>query len=295
MVGDLVVRCAAKVNLCLEICHRRSDGYHDLKSLMTAISLWDELRIAPSSQFGAVDPLGYPLGEQNTIWRAATLIAEQTHRPLSFRIALQAKRIPEQSGLGGASSNGAAVLLALRFLWGLRWSWRRLVPIAARVGADVPFFLVPTGAAIAEGIGEQLTPVRLPLLWLVLAKPAQGMPTPQAFALWDASPVYCPTDPEALVAALWRRDIAAIRALVVNAFEKIISPHIPAVTELKQRLLAAGAVAAVMSGSGTTVVGLFFDQQQAKKALKVVQPLAAWCHLAHTVRRSICWHCGEEP
>ncbi|MGQ9463741.1 MAG: 4-(cytidine 5'-diphospho)-2-C-methyl-D-erythritol kinase [Candidatus Fervidibacter sp.] len=285
-MGDLVVRCAAKVNLCLEIVKKRTDGYHDLRSLMTAISVWDELVFEPGRQFTLTDANGASLDEQNTVSRAANVFTEVTRKPLTFAVRLK-KSIPAQAGLGGGSSDGAAALLALRRLWNLRWSWKKLVPLAARVGADVPFFLVPTGSAIVEGIGEILTPVKLPKLWLVLAKPNADISTHEAFKLWDDQPVHVETDPKALFEALWKRDTATIRELAVNAFEKIIAPRIPAVTELKQRLLSAGAVTAVMSGSGTTVVGLFFDRKEARQALETVRHVANWSRLACTVRRSV--------
>lgn len=285
-MGRLMVRCAAKVNLCLEIVKKRTDGYHDLRSLMTAISVWDELVFEPGSQFTLTDANGTNLDEQNTVSRAANLFTEVTQKPLTFAVRLK-KSIPSQAGLGGGSSDGAAALLALRRLWNLRWSWKKLVPLAARIGADVPFFLVPTGAAIVEGIGEILTPVKLPKLWLVLAKPNADMSTHEAFKLWDDQPVHGETDPKALLEALWKRDTATIRELAVNAFEKIIATRIPAVTELKQRLLSAGAVTAVMSGSGTTVVGLFFERKEARRALETVRHAANWSRLACTVRRSV--------
>lgn len=288
----LEVRCAAKVNLCLEIVNRRPDGYHNLRSLMTAVSVWDELVFEPSEKFALTDLDGAPLDEHNTVSRAATLLAKAVVRDLTFAVRLR-KVIPSQAGLGGGSSDGAATILALRKLWGLRWSWRKLVPLAAQIGADVPFFLVPTGAAIVEGIGEILTPVKLPTLWFVLAKPNASMSTQDAFALWDTQPVHVETDPAALANALWRKDVPTVRRLAVNAFEEIIAAKVSAVTELKQRLMALGAVTALMSGSGTTVFGIFFDRKTAKQALKFVQPVADWCQLARTVRQSVIIRSGE--
>ncbi|WP_456332635.1 4-(cytidine 5'-diphospho)-2-C-methyl-D-erythritol kinase, partial [Fervidibacter sacchari] len=135
----------------MEIVGKRPDGYHNLRSLMTAVSVWDELLIEPSTRFSLTDQSGTPLDELNTVFRAANLLAELTGKPLKFSVALK-KSIPAQAGLGSGSSDGAATLLALKRIWNLRWSWRKLVPLAARIGADVPFFLVPTGAAIVEGI-----------------------------------------------------------------------------------------------------------------------------------------------
>lgn len=292
-MSKLKVRCAAKVNLCLEIVNRRPDGYHNLRSLMTAVSVWDELAFEPSEKFALTDFDGAPLEEQNTVSRAATLFAKAVGKGLTFSVRLR-KVIPFQAGLGGGSSDGAATILALRKLWGLRWSWRKLVPLAAKIGADVPFFLTPTGAAIVEGIGEILTPVKLPTLWFVLAKPEASMSTQEAFALWDAQPVRVETDPAELANALWQKDAAAVRRLAVNAFEEIIAAKVPVVTELKQRLMASGAVTALMSGSGTTVFGIFFDREIAKRALKSIQPIANWCRLARTVRRSVIIWSGEK-
>jgi len=292
-MSKLKVRCAAKVNLCLEIVNRRPDGYHNLRSLMTAVSVWDELAFEPSEKFALTNFDGAPLEEQNTVSRAATLFAKAVGKGLTFSVRLR-KVIPFQAGLGGGSSDGAATILALRKLWGLRWSWRKLVPLAAKIGADVPFFLTPTGAAIVEGIGEILTPVKLPTLWFVLAKPEASMSTQEAFALWDAQPVRVETDPAELANALWQKDAAAVRRLAVNAFEEIIAAKVPVVTELKQRLTASGAVTALMSGSGTTVFGIFFDREIAKRALKSIQPVANWCRLARTVRRSVIIWSGEK-
>lgn len=292
-MSKLKVSCAAKVNLCLEIVNRRPDGYHNLRSLMTAVSVWDELAFEPSEKFALTDFDGAPLEEQNTVSRAATLFAKAVGKGLTFSVRLR-KVIPFQAGLGGGSSDGAATILALRKLWGLRWSWRKLVPLAAKIGADVPFFLTPTGAAIVEGIGEILTPVKLPTLWFVLAKPEASMSTQEAFALWDAQPVRVETDPAELANALWQKDAAAVRRLAVNAFEEIIAAKVPVVTELKQRLMASGAVTALMSGSGTTVFGIFFDREIAKRALKSIQPVANWCRLARTVRRSVIIWSGEK-
>ncbi len=279
----LKVRCAAKVNLCLVILHRRPDGYHDLSSLMTAVSLWDELQITPSEQFQLTDASGKVLDEHNTVWRAATLFAKEMGKPLSLAVQLR-KSIPSQAGLGGGSSDGAAMLLTLRRLWGLRTPWQKLVPLAARIGADVPFFLVPTGAAIVGGIGEKLTPVRLPPLWLVLAKPEESMPTKDAFALWDAQPVRLDADPALLAEALCRKDWATVRRHAQNAFEPLVAKVVPSVIELKQRLLLSGAKSAVMSGSGTTVVGIFADKAAARQGLSDVQKDAAWSVLARIMR-----------
>ncbi|MFN4179939.1 MAG: 4-(cytidine 5'-diphospho)-2-C-methyl-D-erythritol kinase [Armatimonadota bacterium] len=292
-MSKLTVRCAAKVNLCLEIVNRRPDGYHNLRSLMTAVSVWDEIVFEPSEKFALTDFHGRPLDELNTVYRAAILLAKAAEKDLTFAVKLK-KAIPSQAGLGGGSSDGAATLLALRRLWNLRWSWKKLIPLAAKIGADVPFFLVPTGAAIVEGIGEILTPVKLPTLWFVLAKPDASMSTQEAFSLWDAQPVHVETDPAALATALCQKDTSTVRRLAVNAFEEIIAAKVPAVTELKQRLMAAGAVTALMSGSGTTVFGLFFDKETAERALKVIQPAAAWCQLARIVRRSVIIQSGEK-
>ncbi|MCS7264846.1 MAG: 4-(cytidine 5'-diphospho)-2-C-methyl-D-erythritol kinase [Armatimonadetes bacterium] len=285
-MGKILVKCAAKVNLCLEIVGRRIDGYHDLVSLMTAVGVWDELEFEPSDKFVLTDSSGQIIGEDNIIWRAALRFSELTQLPLNFAVKLK-KSIPVQAGLGGGSSDGAAILIALRRIWKVRFPWRKLVPIASKVGADVPFFLVPTGAAIVEGIGDILTPVLIPKLWLVLAKPHDDMPTQLAFSLWDNQPVRIKTDPKSLVKALWERDFETIRKLTVNAFENVIANFVPSVTELKQRLMEAGAASALMSGSGTTVFGIFFDRKSAEKALELVKGLASWVRLTRAVRYSI--------
>lgn len=288
----LRVRCAAKVNLCLTILNRRPDGYHNLRSLMTAVSVWDELHLTPSPHFRLIDEHGHPLDKSNTVWRAATIFAEVTGKPLHWTVQL-IKGIPSEAGLGGGSSDGAAMLLTLRRLWKIRSRWEKLVPLAVHIGADVPFFLVPTGAAIVEGIGELLKPVKLPKLWLVLAKPKEAMSTKEAFAIWDACPVTVNVDPYSLVEALFSDDWAKVRKHTQNSFELLISRRVPSVTKLKQQLLQAGAKAAVMSGSGTTVVGVFSDKVSASQGLRKVQSQVAWAKLARTLHRSIVIERGE--
>jgi len=289
----LSVRCAAKVNLCLDILGQREDGYHDLRSLMVAVSLWDELHIVSSDRFRLEAEAGQPLPQSNTVWRAAQLLAQEVGVSPNVLVRLL-KRIPSEAGLGGGSSDAAGMLKALQRLWQLRWSWQRLAPLAARIGADVPFFLVPTGAAIAEGIGERLTPLRLPTLWMVLVMPEATMPTKEAFALWDAHPTRVDADPMTLANALKVRDWEQVRRHAQNAFESLVAAHIPSVSDLKARLMAAGAKAAVMSGSGTSVVGLFADAMAARRAMEMVRPFSAWGTVVRSVRRSIVLRWGSK-
>lgn len=289
---SMLVRCAAKVNLCLNIVRRRDDGYHDLESLVTAVSVWDHLEITPVPQFVVEDERGRALGDDNTVWRAARLLATVWCKPLQVRVRLH-KRIPTEAGLGGGSSDAAGVLLALRALWGVRWSWRRLLPLAARIGADVPFFLVPTGCAIVKGIGDQVEPIHLPRLWTVLAKPAESMPTKDAFNLWDDEPITVNVNPYALVTALVNGDWVTAQQHAQNAFERLLAARIPQVTNLKQRLLDAGAKIAVMSGSGTTVVGVFTDAHSARRAWERVKLCASWSVVARTVKLGIVVRRGE--
>ena len=170
---SLVVRSPAKINWTLRVVGRRRDGYHEIESLVSAVSLYDELAFSPrtDSRFVLIsDDPAVPTDERNLICRAAAIAAREAAEPTGLDCRLT-KRIPIGGGLGGGSSNGAATLLALNRLWSLNWPTERLLTEAGRLGSDVPFFILG-GTAVIAGRGEQVRPARLPWRgWIVLLMP----------------------------------------------------------------------------------------------------------------------------
>lgn len=251
----------AKVNLTLDVLGRRPDGYHELCSIMAAVSLYDEVTLAPASEISVAweGIVPEPPLQKNTAYLAAKQFEAQTGR--ACRIYIN-KRIPHQAGLGGGSADAAAVLRGLSRLYG-GVTEDALFAMARAVGADVPFCLLG-GCALAEGVGERLTPLSAPSLHLLLVKGAGGVSTPALFrSLTLPLP---PPDTKAALAALCG-PAEALAPLLQNALEGPAISLLPEVGELKKRLLGAGALAAFMTGSGAAVAGLFKSEEAARAAL----------------------------
>jgi 4-diphosphocytidyl-2-C-methyl-D-erythritol kinase len=267
----LVTLAPAKVNLVLRVGPTRPDGFHDVVSLMVPLDLADRVEVAVSDRPGGVTCRvpGRPDldGEGNLAARAALLVKERFGRTDAIAIRI-AKRIPVTAGLGGGSSDAAAVIRALARAFRLRDA-RALAAIAAELGSDVPFFLGP-GAAWARGRGERLRPATVPPLDLVLVypeDPALAIRAGEAYRWLDerraGSGRPLPTR-----AGPWRP------GRLENDLEGPCLEHHPALSTLLGRLVGAGATKAIMSGSGPTVFGLFRTRIEARGAARVIARMA---------------------
>lgn len=256
------VSAHAKVNLSLDVVGKRPDGYHDVAMLMVRLSLHDRVRVTLTSgdQIAVVCPgLELAAGEQNIAARAARLFLDHHMVKTGVSIAI-GKQIPAAAGLGGGSSDAAAVLLALDDLLGTGLSRAELQSLGVRLGADVPFFLCGEMAAWATGIGEVLEPWRaLPLCHLVLVNPRFAVST--AWVYQNLVLTRCrsmtkiPRFPEKM------EDVAA---LLHNDLEAVTSARHPEIDMIKGCLVEAGALGTLMSGSGPTVFGVFAEQAVAE-------------------------------
>ncbi len=270
------VLAPAKINVFLRITGRRPDGYHLLDSLMVPISLYDEIDLeAWDVGRGAwtekntitvtCDDPTLPADETNLAYKAATLLGKETGVNARIAIALR-KRIPAGAGLGGGSSDAAAVLKGLNLLLSLGFNEDRLRTLASQLGADVPFF-IPCRPARIQGIGEILTPLSpLPVKWFVVIVPPFGVSTPWAYRRFDE--LLSQTDAVGnftLTNGRWPET-----ELFVNDLERAVIPAHPLLGELKTRLLQSGAETALMSGSGSAVFGMFHNQSLAEQAAKVL-------------------------
>ncbi|MBI4610817.1 MAG: 4-(cytidine 5'-diphospho)-2-C-methyl-D-erythritol kinase [Candidatus Rokubacteria bacterium] len=251
-----MLRASAKVNLALEVLGKRQDGYHELVTLLQAVDLSDRLVIeeADALSLKTNDP-GIPTDDGNLVVRSARLLQAVAGIPKGAQIALE-KRIPIAAGLGGGSSDAAATLWGLNRLWGLRWPSRRLVELATRVGMDVPFFLTG-GRALATGRGEILKPLpAAPALSLVLVYPNFPLSTREVYGRVPPDLTTDGSRTKELIGALATRSAARAAAHLYNSLEAVVEPIYPALARIKAALLGAGALGAVMSGSGPTVVGV---------------------------------------
>ncbi len=252
----LVLRTSAKVNLALEVLGKRDDGYHEIATVLQAVDLFDRLTVDPAETLSLqCDDAQLPTDDGNLVMRAARLLQKAAGVDRGARLLLH-KRIPVAAGLGGGSSDAAAALTGLNRLWGLRWPRPRLQELAVELGMDVPFFL-GTGRAVARGRGERLA--TLPGgggYALVLVNPRTPLSTREVYGRVPAGWHEEPTGTERVIEALRRRNPGVLAAALTNNLERVVEPVLPVIGRMKAALLAAGALGAIMSGSGPTVFGL---------------------------------------
>lgn len=263
---ELTLHAPAKVNLTLIVGARRDDGYHDVSTVMQTVGLYDTLTLSGGGSgltMTCTDP-DLPTDGSNLVLRAATLFCRELRLPVpDLHLHLQ-KRIPSQAGLGGGSSDAASVLLALRLLYAPALSDEELERMAAKLGSDVPFF-IRGGTALATGRGERLVPLpRLRDGWFVIVKPPEGFSTPVMYRRLDELPPE-PPHPDGMTAALEGGGVRAVAAALYNSFERAVPP-VSAVWDIEDALRAHGALAALLSGSGSAVFGLFDREDTAHAA-----------------------------
>lgn len=265
MKPEFKLNTYAKINLTLDVCGKRTDGYHDVRMVMHKISLCDTLCVtAKESGISLGCNLPYlPIDERNLAYRAAALFFEKTKISGGADIFIE-KRIPVGSGMAGGSGNAAGVLRALNLLYDANLSGEALCEMGMLLGADVPFCLL-SGAFLAEGIGEVLTPASaLPPCHLVVAKPPFSVSTPKIYAAYDSAPARVKPDTQGLLAALSGGDLRSVADRLLNVFEPLVAAKWPVVAKMKEQMLNSGALGAAMSGSGPTVFGIFSDEAAAK-------------------------------
>lgn len=275
----------AKINLGLDVVGTRADGYHLLETVFQAVSIADTVTVSLVEQPGIAltcDHPAVPCTPKNIAWKAAQRFLEAAKITAGVQIHI-AKRIPMEAGMGGGSTDGAAVLLALQELTQQALSKETLFSIAVSLGADVPFFLLG-GTAYAAGIGEVLEPLPpFSAAHLVIAKGTAGVSTAAAYQEIDAleQPAHPPV--QQLRQALEHGAGAAeIAPLCGNLFESAV--HLDEVSEIRKSMLESGAYCSVMTGSGAAVFGLFPDADTAEQACAQLKKRAAFAEVCHTIQ-----------
>jgi len=266
------IRVPAKINLWLEVVGKRSDGYHELSSLMLPISIYDDVRLEMGPRGGPIsvecNVAEIPRDEGNIAWRAADSFRKASGVDAEIRITIE-KRIPSGAGLGGGSADAAGVLLALNSFHKDILPPAHLHRLALELGADVPFFLHQR-PALATGIGEILEPVGgVPEYPLLLIKPAVNVSTASVYQNFKLTRDRAQIKLSCFSSDPWRLD-----NLIVNDLESVTIPRYPVLSDIKKWLLARGATAALMSGSGPTVFGVFTSGEAALAAEMDAQ--ASW-------------------
>ena len=287
------VLAAAKVNVYLRVLGRRPDGYHILDSVMVPISLYDRilLRVVPSSDVRNPQPRvaltsdspDAPGGPANLAYRAAALLLSDLGHSVSVDIHLQ-KRIPVGSGLGGGSSDAAAVLVTLNRLLGSPYGTDQLARLGGELGADVPFFVYGRPARV-EGCGEHITPLELRRpLSLVVCSDGVVLSTRQVYSLVDLSLTIGQraSSIEPLVSGG-----GPISTMLVNDLEPAAATGHREVLSLKARLVEQGALGALMTGSGSAVFGIWPDLKLAEQAAQQLRRQGLWAEAVRTLDESL--------
>lgn len=270
--ADAVVYWApAKVNLYLEVLAKRADGYHDIESLMVAVSLYDQLTFKkePGGRFCLrCNHAALSTGADNLICKAAELLRQHTGCKQGANVRLK-KRIPMAAGLAGGSSDAAATLAGLNDLWQLGLSRAELVELAAKLGSDVAFFFA-TPAAWCTGRGEQVKPVTLGKeLHLVLVCPPEGLSTADVYR-GVAVPAK-PASGDGIRAAVAAGDIDAVGRHLHNRLQPVAEHLCPAVADYRQRLESVAPVGQLMSGSGTSLYGVARNRHDALRIARLLR------------------------
>ncbi|MBQ6795943.1 MAG: 4-(cytidine 5'-diphospho)-2-C-methyl-D-erythritol kinase [Clostridia bacterium] len=270
-MDSLTVKSFAKINLSLDVLGTLENGYHEVKMVMQTVSLYDIVELTKQEDGISLScSLKFlPTGRENLAYRAAEAFFAETGIEGGVKIFLK-KHIPVGAGLAGGSSNAAAVLTGLNRLYEAGLSTRRLCEIGTALGADVPYCIIG-GTRLAEGIGEKLSPLPpLPACHIVLVKPSFSISTKWVYDNIDACPdiVHPPTDN--LIEALKEGDLYKMCENMGNVLEDVSIAHYPVLTRVKEDLVALGAIASQMSGSGPTVFGIFDDEEKARNAKEVL-------------------------
>lgn len=257
--GRVSVLSPAKINWTLRVVGKRQDGFHELESLVSPVTLYDTLNFDNPAEAGfrlTCDVPELPTDESNLVSRAALLLAKRSGRPLSGRCRLL-KQIPMGGGLGGGSSNAASALMALNRLWGLDWPKARLVELAAELGSDVALFL-EDGPAVISGRGEKVTPVKLGWSgWVLLILPGLHVSTPAVYRAWRATDEARPVEPEPVADAV---------AWMMQTFNMLEPPAIavcPPLGALQSEATKIAGRPVRISGSGSTMFTAFDTQAEA--------------------------------
>ncbi|MDW0118682.1 4-(cytidine 5'-diphospho)-2-C-methyl-D-erythritol kinase [Sporosarcina thermotolerans] len=278
----LYEKAPAKINLTLDVLHKRDDGFHEVEMIMTTVDLADQVWLRPAHDgliTIKVSEQFVPNDRKNLAYQAADLLRRQFKIREGVEITLN-KKIPVAAGLAGGSSDAAATLRGLNRLWNLRLSVDELADIGAKIGSDVSF-CVHGGTALAKGRGEKIQHLPAPPnCWVILAKPAISVSTADIYKNLDLSSIKHP-DTAGMLDALNSGDYNKMCSTLGNVLEPVTMNLHPQVVILKKKMEQFGADAVLMSGSGPTVFG--FVRQEARVS-RIYNGLKGFCKEVHAVR-----------
>lgn len=291
-MNQIELKALAKINLGLDVLGRRENGYHDVRMVMQSIYLYDEVKIEKTEAPGialASNLSFLPTGEGNIAYKAAQLLTEEFEIGEGVKITLN-KHIPVAAGLAGGSSNAAAVLFGMNRMFRLGLTQDELMARGVRLGADVPYCIM-RGTVLAEGIGEELSVLpAMPKCTVLIAKPPVSVSTKVVYEALDAKEIVEHPDIDGIIEGLKKHSLKQVAACMGNVLEDVTIPMHPVIDRIKQEMIDAGALNAMMSGSGPTVFGLFESRGAAREAQRRIREKSltrqVYVTSIHSVRRN---------
>jgi len=275
----LKIPAFAKINVNLRILGKRDDGYHELDTIFQTVSLHDTIRISATENSEiafSCDDRSLPADAHNLVVRAATALRDRVNPKKGARIRLE-KRIPTHAGLGGGSSDAAATLIGLARVWELRITRQELSELAARLGADVPFFLYG-GTARGTGLGDRIEPGEdAPETFLLIVKPNANISTADAYKALK-KPALTSSNSKTILPSSEAKEFfdTSSFAALQNDFEAIAFALEPEIERAKAALLKAGAGASLLAGSGSAVFGIFDSEDAQRRAIQAIELETGW-------------------
>ncbi|OGU08641.1 MAG: 4-(cytidine 5'-diphospho)-2-C-methyl-D-erythritol kinase [Geobacteraceae bacterium GWC2_55_20] len=269
----LNLKAPAKVNYLLDVIRRRPDGYHELRMVMQRINLCDEISISLTDSPALTvtcDKNGVPDGPDNIAWKAARIMLDLSGSNQGADIVIT-KNIPVAAGLGGGSSDAATVLMGFNELLNLSLPDKRLMEIGVTLGADVPFFIFKN-TALAEGIGEKLSVMpEMPKMWILIINPGVHVSTAWVYRSLELTN-------ERVLSTLpqFYRTAEDICSIFNNDLESVTIPAFPVIADIKKLMIQYGSTGSMMSGSGSTVFGIFSNKKEAENAGKLISTGTDW-------------------
>lgn len=281
MAQPLQLKAYAKVNLGLDVIGKRADGYHEVRMIMQTVKLYDRITMEKndSGQIILSTNLPYlPVNEKNLVYRAIDIIRQAYDIPEGVTVNI-VKRIPVAAGMAGGSSDAAAAFVGMNQLFQLGITQQKLMEYGVKLGADIPYCIM-RGTALSEGIGEILTPLPpIPNCWFLIVKPTFSMSTKFVYENLHLDQVAVHPDIDGMQEALHNHDLKGVTDRMENVLEQVTQSHYPAIGEIKDIMRREGALNALMSGSGSTVFGIFKTKDAAERA-------AAACHRHPAVKQT---------
>ena len=267
-MDNISLKALAKINLGLDVVRRRDDGYHEVRMIMQTINLFDRLEIKKIKESAIkihTNLFFLPVNENNLVYKAAKLLIDEFGIQEGVSVGLT-KKIPVAAGMAGGSTDAAAMLFGMNRLFGLGLSKKQLMERGVKIGADVPYCIM-RGTALAEGIGDKLSPlpemVKCPVL---IAKPQISVSTKFVYQNLKLDDKTVHPDIERLIEDIRNKDLKAVSDHMGNVLESVTIPNYPVISQIKEQMMDSGAVGSMMSGSGPTVFGLFDDSRTAQLA-----------------------------